>query len=133
MAQRLGVAASTLRTWDRRYGIGPSRRSSGTHRRYSPADVARLEIMQRMILEGAPPGEAARVALAEATEPAEPAEPTGSAGPSARGHGAGGNRVPVATAGGGAAGEPGAARPRPSTPTAPTSGWTGSSPRRPTR
>ncbi|WP_242614109.1 MerR family transcriptional regulator, partial [Actinomadura roseirufa] len=63
VAQRLGVAASTLRTWDRRYGIGPSRRSTGTHRRYTPEDVARLEIMQRMILAGAPPGEAARVAL----------------------------------------------------------------------
>ncbi|MFC5745256.1 MerR family transcriptional regulator [Actinomadura rugatobispora] len=85
VAQRLGVAASTLRTWDRRYGIGPSRRSSGSHRRYAPADVARLEIMQRLILEGAPPGEAARVALE--------APPAGS--PAPRAHGAGGNRIPV--------------------------------------
>ncbi|TDD80362.1 MerR family transcriptional regulator [Actinomadura rubrisoli] len=95
VAQRLGVAPSTLRTWDRRYGIGPTRRSTGTHRRYTPADVARLEAMQRLILAGAPPGEAARVALDG---------PSG--GPSSpRGHGAGGNRVPV---GGTTAGSDGA-------------------------
>ncbi|NVI90901.1 MerR family transcriptional regulator, partial [Actinomadura sp. BRA 177] len=57
VAQRLGVAPSTLRTWDRRYGIGPSGRSPGGHRRYTPADLARLEVMQRQILAGAPPGE----------------------------------------------------------------------------
>jgi DNA-binding transcriptional MerR regulator len=95
VAQRLGVAASTLRTWDRRYGIGPSRRSSGSHRRYAPADVARLEIMQRLILEGAPPGEAARVALE--------GPPAGS--PARRAHGAGGNRIPVAEPGGARAAE----------------------------
>ncbi|TDC79943.1 MerR family transcriptional regulator [Actinomadura sp. 7K507] len=102
VARRLGVAASTLRTWDRRYGIGPSRRSTGTHRRYTPADVARLEVMQRLLLAGAPPGEAARAALeapgAELGAPgagleAPPGEP-----PSPRGHGAGGNRVPVGAA-----------------------------------
>ncbi|WP_067460215.1 MerR family transcriptional regulator [Actinomadura macra] len=85
VAQRLGVAASTLRTWDRRYGIGPSGRSPGGHRRYTPADLARLATMQRQILAGAPPGEAARVALDE--PPGEPAP---------RAHGAGGRRVPLA-------------------------------------
>ncbi|MES9609103.1 MerR family transcriptional regulator, partial [Actinomadura sp. NPDC000929] len=53
VARRLGLAAATLRTWDRRYGIGPSGRSPGGHRRYTPADVARLEAMQRLILAGA--------------------------------------------------------------------------------
>ncbi|WP_243714206.1 MerR family transcriptional regulator [Actinomadura bangladeshensis] len=85
VAQRLGVAASTLRTWDRRYGIGPTRRSTGAHRRYTLADVVRLEDMQRLILAGAPPGEAARAVL-----DAPPGEP-----PPPRGHGAGGNRVAV--------------------------------------
>src|SRR4051794_24186693 len=28
VARRLGVAPSTLRTWDRRYGLGPSRRGA---------------------------------------------------------------------------------------------------------
>ncbi|MEV0660391.1 MerR family transcriptional regulator [Actinomadura luteofluorescens] len=92
VARRLGLAAATLRTWDRRYGIGPSGRSPGGHRRYTPADVARLEAMQRLILAGAPPGEAAHVALRE--PPGAPRPP--------RGHGAGGNRVPVGEAPAGA-------------------------------
>ncbi|MEO3785071.1 MerR family transcriptional regulator [Actinocorallia sp. B10E7] len=87
VARRLGVSASTLRTWDRRYGIGPSRRSEGSHRRYDPADVARLEVMNRLILQGAPPGEAARAALGgmEVRE----RDP--------RAHGAGGNRLALST------------------------------------
>ncbi|MGC4956494.1 MerR family transcriptional regulator [Actinomadura citrea] len=92
VARRLGLAAATLRTWDRRYGIGPSGRSPGGHRRYTPADVARLEAMQRLILAGAPPGEAALAALRE--PPGAPRQP--------RGHGAGGNRVPVGEAPAGA-------------------------------
>nr|WP_271214406.1 MerR family transcriptional regulator [Rhodococcus wratislaviensis] len=40
------MAPSTLRTWDRRYGIGPSVHVQGSHRRYTPRDVARLECMQ---------------------------------------------------------------------------------------
>jgi MerR family transcriptional regulator, light-induced transcriptional regulator len=63
-ARRLGVAASTLRSWDRRYGMSPSGRSAGRHRRYDTEDLARLRIMHRLILEGAPAAEAARVALA---------------------------------------------------------------------
>lgn len=63
-ARRLGVAASTLRTWDRRYGMSPSARSAGQHRRYGAEDLARLQIMHRLILEGAPAAEAARTALA---------------------------------------------------------------------
>lgn len=62
-ARRLGVAPSTLRTWDRRYGIGPSAHEAGRHRRYAPDDVARLELMQDALLRGASPGEAARFAL----------------------------------------------------------------------
>lgn len=65
VARRLGVAPATLRTWDRRYGLGPSQHSAGAHRRYSPSDVARLERMRRLVLTGVPPGEAARAAQAE--------------------------------------------------------------------
>ncbi|MFR9731454.1 MerR family transcriptional regulator [Saccharopolyspora sp. MS10] len=68
VARRLGVAPATLRTWDRRYGLGPSDHASGRHRRYGPEDVARLEQMQRALLRGASPAEAARYALA-ATPP----------------------------------------------------------------
>ena len=63
-ARRLGVAPATLRTWDRRYGIGPSEHTPGRHRRYSPADVARLELMQHALVRGASPADAARFATA---------------------------------------------------------------------
>jgi DNA-binding transcriptional MerR regulator len=63
VARRLGVAPATLRTWDRRYGLGPSERTVGAHRRYSALDVARLDLMRRLVNAGAPPGEAARAAL----------------------------------------------------------------------
>ena len=65
VARRLGVAPATLRTWDRRYGLGPSQHAAGAHRRYSAADVARLERMRRLVLAGFPPGEAARAAQAD--------------------------------------------------------------------
>jgi len=65
VARRLGVAPATLRTWDRRYGLGPSQHSAGAHRRYSPADVERLERMRRLVLSGVPPAEAARVSHAD--------------------------------------------------------------------
>jgi DNA-binding transcriptional MerR regulator len=65
VAHRLGVAPATLRTWSRRYGLGPSEHTAGAHRRYTPADLARLQTMRRLTLEGVPPGEAARVALAQ--------------------------------------------------------------------
>jgi DNA-binding transcriptional MerR regulator len=64
VARRLGVAPSTLRTWDRRYDLGPSAHTAGSHRRYGPQDLARLVVMRRLTLEGVPPAEAARIALA---------------------------------------------------------------------
>ena len=64
VARRLGVAPATLRTWDRRYGLGPGAHTAGAHRRYSPTDLARLEVMRRLTLEGVSPGDAARAALA---------------------------------------------------------------------
>ncbi|MDA3625118.1 MerR family transcriptional regulator [Saccharopolyspora oryzae] len=69
VARRLGVAPATLRTWDRRYGLGPSDHTSGRHRRYGPADIARLEQMQRALLRGASPMEAARYARTVAAPP----------------------------------------------------------------
>ncbi|WP_185972486.1 MerR family transcriptional regulator [Georgenia yuyongxinii] len=72
VAARLGVAASTLRTWDRRYGLGPSSHEAGSHRRYTPADVARLERMRHLTLQGVAPSDAARAALS--SDPAAPLE-----------------------------------------------------------
>jgi MerR family transcriptional regulator, light-induced transcriptional regulator len=68
-ARRLGVAPATLRTWDRRYGIGPSGHAHGHHRRYSSADMARLELMQHALVQGAAPAEAARYARAAVLPP----------------------------------------------------------------
>src|ERR1700733_6505533 len=64
VARRLGGAPSTLRTWNRRYGIGAGELSPGKHRRYTAEDITRLEHMQKLILRGAPPADAAPVALA---------------------------------------------------------------------
>ena len=62
VARRLGVATGTLRTWDRRYGLGPSDHQTGARRRYTALDVARLDLMRRLMLEGVTPAESARVA-----------------------------------------------------------------------
>jgi DNA-binding transcriptional MerR regulator len=63
VARRLGVAPATLRTWDRRYGIGPRAHTTGRHRRYTHDDIARLELMQQALLRGATPAEAAGYAM----------------------------------------------------------------------
>ncbi|HVN11491.1 MAG TPA: MerR family transcriptional regulator [Kineosporiaceae bacterium] len=85
VARRLGVAPSTLRTWDRRYDLGPSAHTAGSHRRYGPDDLARLVVMRRLTLEGVPPADAARIATAHAPEsdPGPRSEPDrgGPAGP----------------------------------------------------
>ncbi len=65
VARRLGVAPTTVRTWDRRYGLGPRAHVGGRHRRWTPADVARLERMCALTATGMPPAEAARLALGE--------------------------------------------------------------------
>jgi MerR family transcriptional regulator, light-induced transcriptional regulator len=83
VARRLGVAPATLRTWDRRYGLGPTGHTTGRHRKYGPPDVARLELMQRALLRGASSAEAARFALdskSPTTRGEAPVAPTGGRG-----------------------------------------------------
>jgi DNA-binding transcriptional MerR regulator len=80
VARRLGVAPATLRTWERRYGLGPTERVAGSRRRYTPADLDVLERMRRMTLNGVAPVDAARAALAGAPPPVAPGrvlDPTG--------------------------------------------------------
>jgi DNA-binding transcriptional MerR regulator len=60
VARLLGVAVTTLRTWHQRYGLGPSEHMPGRHRRYTPRDLAQLQVMRRLTAEGVPPAEAAR-------------------------------------------------------------------------
>ena len=75
VARRLGVAPATLRTWDRRYGLGPSEHTAGAHRRYTAADLDRLAAMRRLTLQGVPPAEAARAVLGQALGDSAGAEP----------------------------------------------------------
>ena len=86
-ARRIGVAATTIRTWDRRYGLGPSYREPGRHRRYSQHDLARLELMRRLTVDGVAPAEAARIANATA-------DPVGQASAETAGQGPGPARPP---------------------------------------
>ncbi|HEY0719550.1 MAG TPA: MerR family transcriptional regulator [Streptosporangiaceae bacterium] len=67
MARHLGIAESTLRSWHRRYGIGPHGSEPGRYRRYSEADVARLRRMLELIRQGMLASDAARAV--EAGEP----------------------------------------------------------------
>ena len=63
VARRLGIAPATLRTWDRRYGLGPSSHIEGEHRKYDGKDLARLTLMRKLIVQGYSPCDAAEVAL----------------------------------------------------------------------
>jgi DNA-binding transcriptional MerR regulator len=63
VARRIGVAPGTLRTWSRRYGIGPTGHSEGEHRKYSEEDLARLIYMRKLIISGVSPLDASRKAL----------------------------------------------------------------------
>lgn len=74
VARRLGVAPTTVRSWDRRYGLGPAAHTGGRHRRWTPEDLSRLERMCALTATGLPPAEAARLALdATATDTPVPA------------------------------------------------------------
>jgi DNA-binding transcriptional MerR regulator len=93
-ARQLGVAFTTIRTWDRRYGLGPAQRDDGRHRRYDPLDLQRLQLMCRLIADGVSAAEAACLArsaarpgqLAEPPPPvAAPATPEHGLSPHARG------------------------------------------------
>lgn len=62
VARRLGIAPATLRTWDRRYDLGPSIHEAGEHRRYCSKDLAKLMLMRRLISAGVSPSDAAEQA-----------------------------------------------------------------------
>jgi MerR family transcriptional regulator, light-induced transcriptional regulator len=64
VARHLGIAESTLRSWHRRYGIGPHGSEPGRYRRYSEADVARLQRMLDLINLGMLASEAAQAVQA---------------------------------------------------------------------
>ncbi len=50
------MAPTTVRSWDRRYGLGPDAQTGGRRRRWTAGDVARLERMCALTAAGLPPG-----------------------------------------------------------------------------
>jgi DNA-binding transcriptional MerR regulator len=71
VAAMLGVPVATLRSWNRRYGIGPPTWQPGVHRRYSESEIATVRRMIELVRTGATSASAARRALAEADPAAE--------------------------------------------------------------
>jgi len=82
VSERLGIAAPTLRSWDRRHGVGPSLRTSGNHRRYTELDIRRVQLMSRLTAQGVPAQSAADSVLGmDATSIAERLEGAVAAAP----------------------------------------------------
>ncbi len=52
VSRQLGVPMPTLRSWELRYGIPPTDRGSGKHRRYSPSELHVLRLMRDEIARG---------------------------------------------------------------------------------
>ncbi|MCP2318031.1 B12 binding domain-containing protein [Nocardia amikacinitolerans] len=61
VADRLGIPTATLRSWNRRYDIGPGGHEPGKHRRYSESDIAALQRMLALVRAGVSPAGAAAV------------------------------------------------------------------------
>lgn len=57
-AASVGLTPATLRTWDRRYGLSPSIRTQGGHRRYNGVDLIKLQLAARLVDTGVPPASA---------------------------------------------------------------------------
>ena len=72
---RVGVAAVTLRAWERRYALLRPARTAAGYRLYTPEDEQRVRAMQAQMALGVAPGEAAVLALRQvgdvATTPEE--------------------------------------------------------------
>lgn len=95
LARRLGVSPMTLRSWDRRYGIGPTARTEGGHRRWTAADVATVEEMCRLTATGIPPADAARAARTAVAGPAAEAEAATATPPAAAGRSRAAGALPL--------------------------------------
>lgn len=73
VAARLSTTTATLRAWERRYGLAPSARTRGGHRRYNAQDIELLRRMLDLVVQGAAPADAAR-ALRAGTAPRQSAD-----------------------------------------------------------
>lgn len=60
VSEMTGLAAATLRTWERRYGVPSPQRSGSSYRLYSDADVQQITRLQELTRRGLSVAEAAR-------------------------------------------------------------------------
>ena len=67
VARRTGVAVTTLRAWEARYGVLRPSRTEGGHRLYSEEDVDRVLMVLRLTAQGWSVGAAAASVTAERT------------------------------------------------------------------
>lgn len=80
LASRTGVPATTLRAWQRRYGVPAPARTDSGYRLYSEADVELVQRLQRLIDEGLAISDASRIVRSEPT-PAAPGTSDGELDP----------------------------------------------------
>ncbi|WP_293911133.1 cobalamin B12-binding domain-containing protein [Deinococcus sp.] len=69
---RSGVLATTLRQWERRYGLPSPVRNASGYRLYSHSDLALIEFMCRQLQAGVPASRAAELARAHLALPVAP-------------------------------------------------------------
>ena len=88
VSNRTGIAADTLRMWERRYGFPRPARRPGGSRVYSEDDVARLHLVARAVNAGFRPSEVVSLPSADLTKLVEASvadtSPRGNAGAVAR-------------------------------------------------
>src|SRR3954447_14562368 len=72
-ARLTGVSESSLRAWERRYGVVAPRRSETGYRLYDPASLETVLRMRRLVAAGWPTAEAARAVRSGTATPATPA------------------------------------------------------------
>lgn len=60
VAARLDLPIATLRSWARRYRIGPADHRAGQRRLYSESDIRRFQRMAELVRQGVSPSSAAR-------------------------------------------------------------------------
>jgi DNA-binding transcriptional MerR regulator len=65
-AELCGVPATTLRAWERRYGVPVPRRTATAYRLYGAEDVELVRRMRELVDDGVSPGEAAQRVLGSA-------------------------------------------------------------------
>lgn len=72
VSELLGVPAPTLRSWERRYGIPSTQRTTGGHRRYTHVALQQVQLMRDEIARGYQASDAARsvVSIFDQREPA---------------------------------------------------------------